>query len=81
MTEAASDSVQAKGGSFANDKDFYSFKVGDNAVIPAFEEAILGMRQGGVRRIVVPVELGYPDNDFNKLGPKPTTFSVSCELA
>jgi len=30
---------------------------------------------GGIRRIIVPVELGYPDNDFNKLGPKPTTFS------
>lgn len=30
---------------------------------------------GGIRRIIVPVELGYPDSDFNKLGPKPTTFS------
>ena len=72
--------LQAKGGSFAGDKDFYNFRVGDNTVIPAFEEAILGMRQGGVRRIVVPVELGYPDNDFNKLGPKPSTFSVSACL-
>lgn len=33
------------------------------------------MKPGGVRRIIVPVELGYPDNDYNKLGPKPTTFS------
>jgi hypothetical protein len=30
---------------------------------------------GGIRRIIVPVELGYPDNDYNKAGPKPTTFS------
>lgn len=30
---------------------------------------------GGIRRIIVPVELGYPDNDFNKAGPKPSTFS------
>jgi hypothetical protein len=32
---------------------------------------------GGIRRIVVPVELGYPDNDYKKQGPKPTTFAVS----
>ena len=31
---------------------------------------------GGVRRIIVPVELGYPNNDMNSLGPKPLTFSV-----
>lgn len=30
---------------------------------------------GGIRRIVVPVELGYPENDFSKIGPAPTTFS------
>jgi hypothetical protein len=35
------------------------------------------MKEGGIRRIVVPVELGYPDFDMNKLGPSPTTFSVS----
>ena len=48
-------------------------------VIPAFEEAILGMKTGGVRRIIVPVELGYPGQppDFNKLGPAPGNFSVS----
>ena len=34
------------------------------------------MREGGIRRIVVPVELGYPDNNMNALGPSPTTFSV-----
>jgi hypothetical protein len=32
---------------------------------------------GGIRRIVVPVELGYPGNNYRKQGPKPTTFSVS----
>ena len=37
----------------------------------------LAWRQvGGIRRIVVPVELGYPDNDYKKQGPKPTTFAV-----
>lgn len=27
-------------------------------------------------RIIVPPELGYPENDYNKSGPRPTTFSV-----
>ena len=51
-------------------------------VIPAFEEAIVGMKTGGVRRIIVPVELGYPGQppDFNKLGPAPGNFSVSIDL-
>ncbi|KAE8711798.1 Peptidyl-prolyl cis-trans isomerase FKBP19 [Hibiscus syriacus] len=41
----------------------------------AFEEAVSGMALCGVRRIIVPPELGYPDNDYNKSAPKPTTFS------
>ena len=67
--------AQPKGSSFADDKDLYSFRAGDNSVIPAIEEAILGMKQGGIRRIVVPPELGYPDNDYHKSGPQPSTFS------
>ncbi|KAI3410873.1 Peptidylprolyl isomerase [Psidium guajava] len=67
---------KTKGGSFeGNDKDFFKFKIGSREVIPAFEEAVAGMALGGVRRIIVPPELGYPENDFNKSGPKPTTFS------
>ena len=72
--------LQAKGGSFAKDKDFFRFTIGNDEVIPAFEEAIMSMKEGGIRRIVVPVELGYPDNDMYKKGPTPTTFSVSLLL-
>ncbi|RZC60480.1 hypothetical protein C5167_022233 [Papaver somniferum] len=67
---------KTKGGSFEGDeKEFFKFKVGSQQVIPAFEEAIIGMAPGGVRRIIVPPELGYPDNDYNNKGPQPTTFS------
>ncbi|KAK9824169.1 hypothetical protein WJX72_008232 [[Myrmecia] bisecta] len=66
---------KAKGGSFAKDKEFYRFKLGDHSVIPAFEEAVASMKVGGIRRIIVPVELGYPDNDYHRAGPEPTTFS------
>ena len=69
--------VQAKGGSFAKDKDFYRFTLGRGEVIPAVEEAVASMKEGGIRRIVVPLELGYPNNDINAQGPTPSTFSVS----
>lgn len=70
--------LQAKGGSFTGDnKEYLRFVLGQHDVIPAFEEAVAGMKVGGIRRIIVPVELGYPDNNFRKQGPKPTTFAVS----
>nr|GMD75723.1 peptidyl-prolyl cis-trans isomerase FKBP19, chloroplastic [Ipomoea batatas] len=73
---------KSKGGSFeGDDKDFYKFRLGSQEVIPAFEEALTGMAVGGIRRIIVPPELGYPDNDFNKKGPRPLTFSGQRALA
>ncbi|KAF9689033.1 hypothetical protein SADUNF_Sadunf01G0049800 [Salix dunnii] len=67
---------KTKGGSFeGDDKDFFKFRLGSREVIPAFEEAVSGMALGGIRRIIVPPELGYPENDYNKSGPRPTTFS------
>ena len=38
------------------------------------QEAVTGMRVGGIRRVIVPEELGYPGS-FDTLGPVPTTFS------
>eukprot|EP00249_Psilotum_nudum_P010028 c22292_g1_i1 orf=131-928(-) len=65
-----------KGGSFeGNEKGYLKFKLGSQEVIPAFEEAIATMNIGGVRRILVPPTIGYPGADFNKKGPRPTTFS------
>ncbi|XP_059633408.1 peptidyl-prolyl cis-trans isomerase FKBP19, chloroplastic isoform X2 [Cornus florida] len=73
---------KTKGGSFeGNDKEFYKFKIGYQEVIPAFEEAVSGMALGGIRRCCIclpealPPELGYPGNDYNNKGPRPTTFS------
>ena len=57
-------------------EDFLRFSLGDGSVVAGFEEAVTGMKPGGVRRVIVPVELGYPGGDYNKVGPKPSTFSV-----
>ena len=37
----------------------YSFKLGTSAVIPGFEQGVLGMKVGGKRTILVPASLGY----------------------
>lgn len=33
------------------------------------------MKVGGMRRIIVPEELGYPKGSFDVVGPRPNTFS------
>jgi len=70
-----------KGSSFDDgEKDYFRFTLGSGAVIPAIEEAVSGMRPGAIRRLIVPVELGYPAGknglpDSKLKGPRPTTFS------
>jgi len=49
------------------------FKVGDGSVIAGIDEAVRSMREGGVRQVVVPVEMGYDAE--KRLGPRPSTFS------
>eukprot|EP00903_Cladosiphon_okamuranus_P011659 g10967.t1 len=66
-----------KGGDFDKEKDSYRFVVGQGNIIPGLDEGIKGMQAGGVRQIVVPPEMGYPDDDrkHERVGPKPSTFS------
>ena len=74
--------VQPKGSSFeGNDKDYVRLKLGSANIIPGVEEALRGMRVGGVRRVIVPEQLGYPNADFKKWAPSPTTFSVRSRAA
>ena len=67
-----------KGGAFNEDKDYFRFRADDSDVLPAFREAIMGMKVGAIRRIIVPphAELGYPENrNWKKMKPKPNNFS------
>ena len=67
-----------KGGAFADDgflQEPLAFVVGDKSVIPGIDEAVRTMAPGGVRRIIVPEEIGYPQDGFKTVGPRPSTFS------
>jgi hypothetical protein len=69
---------KSRGGSFTGeDKDYLRLQVGDKRVIPGFNQALIGMKVGGVRRVIVPPTLGYPDqrNGFKGYLPAPGTFS------
>lgn len=67
---------KAKGGSFTGDeKEFFRFTVGDDKVIPAFNEALQGMHVGGIRRIIVPPEIGYPETGYSGCYPEPGSFA------
>jgi len=58
----------------------FVFTIGQGQAIPAFEEAVLDMRQGGIRRIEIPGELeeklAYSRDPAQRytVGPVPTTF-------
>jgi FKBP-type peptidyl-prolyl cis-trans isomerase len=39
----------------------FEFEVGDNSVLTGFQQGIVGMKQGGVRRIIVPPAVGFGD--------------------
>ncbi|GLC35668.1 hypothetical protein PLESTF_001662800 [Pleodorina starrii] len=50
----------------------YRFRLGDPGSLPAaVTPALVGMRQGGRRRVLVPPQLGWVDD---KVGPRPDTF-------
>ena len=61
-------------GSQAQSFDPFSFTVGNGEAIPGLDEGLRGMKQGGVRRIIVPVTLGYTLPLDRSGGPVPPGF-------
>ena len=70
---------RSKGGAFTgDDKEFVRFTADDPKIIPAFREAVLGMRAGEIRRVIVPggSQLSYPQGrKWKTMGPQPSNFS------
>ena len=47
----------------------FEFRLGAGQVVPGFDEGVQGMRAGGVRRIVIPPELGYGSRGSGPVPP------------
>ena len=54
------------------------FRVG--GVVPGFAEGLLGMKEGGVRRLIIPAELGYGEAGSGSSIPPNSTLIFDVEL-
>lgn len=57
----------------------YNFPVGRGAVIPAWDEALLSMKKGEKRTLIVPYWLGYGEKSYDRI-PARATLVFEVEL-
>ena len=66
--------------STANKFEPFIFTVGNGAAVPGLDEAVRGMRKGGVRRIVVPSTIAYSLPLNKSPGPVPDDFGSKRQI-
>jgi len=72
----------ADGTTIQNSKDFgtpFEFTLGVDSLIPGWEQGVIGMKEGGVRTIIIPPELGYGPNQQGPI-PANSTLVFTIEL-
>lgn len=57
----------------------FSFVLGSGNVIQGWDQGVVGMKVGGVRKLVVPPSLGYGPNDYGSI-PGNSTLLFEVEL-
>jgi FKBP-type peptidyl-prolyl cis-trans isomerase len=54
-----------------------SFRIGAAAVIPGFEQGVVGMKVGGKRRVTIPADLAYGSSGRGSIPPNtPLRFEI-----
>lgn len=68
------------GEQFDSTNEPFRFALGGGQNIPGWDEGVLGMRVGGVRRLVIPPELAYGDDGLPPRVPPDATLVYRIEL-
>lgn len=58
----------------------FVFTIGTGMVIPGWDEGVMGMKEGGKRRLIVPPSLGYGGRRVGKDIPPNSTLIFDIEL-
>ena len=73
----------ADGNKFDSSRDRnvpFEITLGQNSVIQGWEQGILGMKVGGIRKLVIPPHLGYGPNGYPPIIPGDATLNFDIEL-
>jgi FKBP-type peptidyl-prolyl cis-trans isomerase len=57
----------------------FTFTLGAGAVIAGWDQGVVGMKEGGLRRLVIPSSLGYGTTRYSSIPPN-TTLVFEIEL-
>lgn len=76
-------------GTFINDHKFdssrdtnkpFSFQAGVGSVVPGFDQAVVGMQVGEIKKVTIPYQLGYGENGSGEVIPPFSTLVFEIEL-